>query len=408
MRILLFLTLLLIPAIAFSQNDDFKTLMANGKAEFNREDSLQDYSKAVEYFRKAVELAPRDAEARYFLGYAYSRLNSKDGQGMIKQRKDLTLKSSEQFEMVTKLSPLYKGELIAIDPYTKISSEWGSLAMSYLYNNKQDSAIWAFKEGKKRGGFGNYILSVNRKILNTCKPNAILVSSGDIYTISLWYLQLVEGCRNDVSVVDISLLNSDWYPTYLSKNKIVSFDLSDATIDTINYCSWADSAITIKNFTWTVKPSYYEHYLLRGDRVFMSLLRKNNFNRDIYFTKGFIEEYKLSLQDYFNSLLIVDKLDINSSKQDDYNNYKIMMNEVLSLTSLINKNSPDEQNVLNNFRFDILYKIIANIDLHNKKQANNLLLILDRYISEKKFPYHDNQTAEYVANMRERLIYMED
>jgi hypothetical protein len=84
------------------------------------------------------------------------------------------------------------------------------------------------------------------------------------------------------------------------------------------------------------------------------------------------------------------------------------MNEVLSLTSLINKNSPDEQNVLNNFRFDILYKIIANIDLHNKKQANNLLLILDRYISEKEFPYHDNQTAEYVANMRERLKYMED
>lgn len=408
MRILLLLTLSLISAIAFSQNDDFKTLMANGKAEFNREDSLQDYLKAVEYFQKAVELAPRDAEARYFLGYAYSRLNSKDGQGMIKQRKDLTLKSSEQFEMVTKLSPLYKGELVAIDPYTKLSSEWGSLAMSYLYNNKQDSAIWAFKEGKKRGGFGNYILSVNRKILNTCKPNAILVSSGDIYTISLWYLQLVEGCRNDVSVVDISLLNSDWYPTYLSKNKIVSFDLPDATIDTINYCSWADSAITIKDFTWTVKPSYYEHYLLRGDRVFMSLLRKNNFNRDIYFTKGFIEEYKLSLQDYLNSLLIVDKLDVNNSKQDDYNNYKILMNEVLSLTSLINKNSPDEQNVLNNFRFDILYKIIANIDLHNNKQANNLLLILDRYISEKEFPYHDNQTAEYVANMREWLKYMED
>lgn len=398
----------------FSQNAT--TLLASAKAEFQKNYSDQDMPQTVQQLKQALRSQPNNPEIHYYLAYALDRVNSAGATWVASSNLHQVEEISQHLEQNIRLSPRYNGEKLALDPYSKLGSVWGNLAMGYLARNLPDSARWAFQQGKRRGGFLEPQLELGRNLLNSCTKDAVLFSSGDNFSYPLFYLQTVESLRNDVQVVDINLLNTDWYCLYLAEHASNSVLREGINIDAIpNLVSWKTGPATAavnntecgrtKKFEWNIPEFINGDFLLRSEFVLLQFILGNEFAKDIYFTVGFSKDDLLYLDSYLEFGVLVQHLnpcrDQKQKSAADYlRNFKL--GSLSQQQSAIN-NSPDLVNQLNFYRIGYANAIFQLIETGKKEDAKALMAALETRLPATLLPMFSPTLNDYIEKLKDSL-----
>ncbi|MBD3366721.1 MAG: DUF2723 domain-containing protein [Candidatus Eisenbacteria bacterium] len=107
-------------------------------------------------------------------------------------------------------------------------------------------------------------------LLSFLEEDAILITNGDNDTFPLWYLQEVEGVRKDVEIVNLSLVQINWYVRQL-KERGLPLSFTYEQIDEM-HPYWARDPDTGQLRLVTLR-----------DITIHDLIRENNLERPVYF-----------------------------------------------------------------------------------------------------------------------------
>jgi Protein of unknown function (DUF2723) len=168
-------------------------------------------------------------------------------------------------------------------------------------------------------------------ILESVEPYGILITAGDNDTFPLWYAQEVEGIRRDVTLANLSLMNTRWHLRQLRRRQTPAFDPAKAASLWKPKPAWPQPREPVFSLTEaqldslpeamhvpekggvafdSLKVAFGQDVLLLQDLATIFLIRDNMGKRPIYFSwsDGGYPDQTLGLSEYLVSQGFVRKL----------------------------------------------------------------------------------------------------
>ncbi len=382
---------------------DVAAVMEKGKAAFK----AAKYEEAIVQFEKAVRAQPDNQEAHYFLGYAYSRTACAHGGMILELDEGKSMKAVEHLAAAVRIDPQYRGELVVLDPYAKLTSEWGMVAMYYAYRDSVDTAVARMKKGRENGAFSDALLEYNRNMLNSCEQDAILFTNGDMDTFPVFYLQAVELCRRDVTVINLSLLNTAWYIKKMRNGNPFGFfgipvQLSDAAVDALKpelfeqqemNLAFVDANQQPHRYIWTMIPTVEKRAIRVQDQMVLHIIEQNKGVRPLYFAATVYEDNLIGLNKYLSceglALRLQDKADERQSQERlaRHLNSFTFASIVKGLCDL----QPSACGLVQNYRAVYLKLAQELARQGNRDRARQLLDDIQKALPTDAVPHYDKQ-----------------
>jgi|TARA_B110001454_G_scaffold218972_1_gene248870 hypothetical protein len=187
---------------------------------------------------------------------------------------------------------------------------------------------------------GNYVAwDMSYNMLQSCEPHGIIFTNGDNDTFPLWYLQEVEGMRKDVTVANLSLLNTPWYIRQLRDSRPKGEGFINLTDDQIlgltsGLTPWKTQKIQIAvesdpqnedgYIEWVLKPTFANQALKVQDMMILRIINDTKWKYPIYFAVTVSPTNKIGLDKYLDMEGLTFRLQshkvdaINPGKMQDY------------------------------------------------------------------------------------------
>jgi chaperonin cofactor prefoldin len=307
-----------------------------------------------------------------------------------------------------------------------------------------------YSQHDRSGNFVAWDYSYN--LLQSCEPNGILFTNGDNDTFPLWYLQEVEGIRKDVTVANLSLLNTPWYikqlrdlrPTDAEYNKLIEeregienigrrfikVDDDDIRNITAGLTRWKTREVTFpvkseNQITWTVKPTFAKQALKVQDMMIMQIINDANWKSPIYFAVTVSPGNRIGLEEYLEMEGLAYRLRPYKTRGVNADRMELhLMTDLGSDTwqkGLVGKEWEDQEGTMwfRSPHEKYLFRNLGNEDVHYNSQVIRLLqnyrsaymqLAVHHFMEFQKSQASDNEesTAIKKAKVEEVLDEMSE